>query len=90
MILLVGGFSKRYLDRIDIFDSPPLLVATQAEILIGLVGLVVLVVEAEETSQTVVMQAVEKLQGCKKILAILNKTKKTFKLDNYGCGHYGS
>ena len=64
--------------------------ATQAEILIGLVGQVVFVVQEEETPQTVVMQAVEKLQECKKFLANLNKTKNIFKLDNYGCDQYGS
>ncbi len=48
MVLLVEELSNRYPDRIIIFDSPPLLAATQGEVLAKLVGQVLLVVEAEK------------------------------------------
>jgi exopolysaccharide/PEP-CTERM locus tyrosine autokinase len=90
MILLLEELSNRYPDRIVIFDSPPLLAATQAEVLAKLVGQVVLVIEAEKTLQNVVMESVAKLATCDVVLAIFNKTKKNMDLNYYGYGYgYG-
>ena len=90
MALFVEELSGRYPDRLVIFDSPPLLAATQAEILAKLVGQVVLVVEAEQTMQSVVMEAVEKLSSCDVVLAVFNKTKRNMDADYYGYGYgYG-
>ena len=90
MTLLVDELSSRYPDRIVIFDSPPLLAATQAEILARLVGQVVLVVEAEKTLQNVVMESVEKLAACDVVLALFNKAKRNMDADYYGYGYgYG-
>jgi Mrp family chromosome partitioning ATPase len=74
-----------------VFDSPPLLVATQAQILAELVGQVVLVIAAEETPQTVVNESIAKLTKCDVVMTLLNKTKKDFDLYgyNYGYGKYG-
>lgn len=79
--------SRRYKDRIVIFDSPPLLVATQAQILAELVGQVVLVIAAEETPQNVVNESVAKLANCDVVMTLLNKTKKEFDLYGYGYGY---
>ncbi|CAA9889372.1 Protein-tyrosine kinase [Candidatus Methylobacter favarea] len=75
MILLAKQLSNRYPDRIVIFDSPPLLAATQGEILARLVGQVVLVIEAETTLQSMVMESVNKLASCDVVLAVLNKSR---------------
>lgn len=88
MYLFAEEVSRRYKDRIVIFDSPPLLVATQAQILAELVGQVVLVVAAEVTPQAVVAESVAKLANCDVVMTLLNKTRK--ELDIYGYGHnYG-
>ena len=88
MYLFAEEISKRYKDRIVIFDSPPLLVATQAHVLSELVGQVVLVIGAESTQQTVVAESVAKLSECDVVMTLLNKTRK--EVDIYGYGHkYG-
>lgn len=92
MALLAEELSRRYSDRIIIFDSPPLLAATQGDILAKLVGQVVLVVEAERTLQSMVMESVDKLASCDVVLAVFNKAKGTMDTDyyryGYGYGHY--
>ena len=80
--------SERYADRIVIFDSPPLLAATQAEVLSQLVGQVVLVIEAEKTAQNIVMESVKKLESCDVVLALLNKTKRSLDMNYYAYGKY--
>lgn len=88
MIQLAEQLSNRYPDRLVIFDSPPLLAATQGEVLAGLVGQVVLVIEAEGTPQSMVMASVSKLIFCDIVLLLLNKTKTT-DVNHYGYGTYG-
>lgn len=70
---LAGDLSSRYSDRIVIFDSPPVLAASQASVLAHLVGQVVMVVEAEATPQSVVQDALQKLDGCDVVGLLLNK-----------------
>lgn len=91
MYLFAEEVSKRYKDRIIIFDSPPLLVATQAQILAELVGQVVLVIAAEATPQNVVAESVSKLANCDVVMTLLNKTRKEIDIygHNYGYGKYG-
>ncbi|MDP2903125.1 MAG: XrtA-associated tyrosine autokinase [Methylovulum sp.] len=89
MIQLAQELSNRYPDRMVIFDSPPLLAATQGEVLAGLVGQVVLVVEAEKTPQSMIMASVNKLVFCDVVLLLLNKTQKNEDASYYGYGLYG-
>jgi|LakWasMet44_HOW7_FD_contig_101_11712_length_5681_multi_2_in_0_out_0_3 exopolysaccharide/PEP-CTERM locus tyrosine autokinase len=91
MYLFAEEVSKRYKDRIIIFDSPPLLVATQAQILAELVGQVVLVIAAEITPQSVVAESVSKLANCDVVMTLLNKTRKEIDIygHNYSYGKYG-
>lgn len=87
---LAKELSERYPDRIVIFDSPPLLAATQAPVLANLVGQVVLVVEAEATPQYLVQESLTKLESCKVVGCVLNKTKQGFGFTYYGLGYgYG-
>ncbi len=89
MIELARELSERYHDRIVIFDTPPLLATTQAEVLAGLVGQVILVVAAEETPQNIVMESVKKLESCSDVvLTLLNKTRRTLDTSYYGYGKY--
>ena len=87
MYLFAEEVSRRYKDRIVIFDSPPLLVATQAQVLAELVGQVVLVIAAEETPQNIVNESVAKLANCDVVMTLLNKTKKELDLYGYGYGY---
>jgi len=90
MALLAEELSNRYPDRLIIFDSPPLLAATQGEILAKLVGQVVLVIEAEKTMQSVVMESVDKLSSCDVVLAVFNKSQANMDSGYYGYGYgYG-
>jgi len=89
MAKFVDELSQRYPDRIVIFDSPPLLAATQAEVLASLVGQVVFVISAETTMQSTVQDAIKKLESVDVVLALLNKSKHELNLDHYGYGQYG-
>ena len=82
--------SERYSDRIIIFDSPPILAATQGAVLAKLVGQVVMVVESETTPQYVVKDALAKvLESCDVVGCVLNKMKKGIGLQYYGYSYYG-
>jgi len=91
MAQFVDELSQRYPDRIVIFDSPPLLAATQAEVLSSLVGQVVFVIGAETTMQNAVNDALKKIQGADIVLALLNKARQGLNINYYGYsyGQYG-
>jgi len=80
---LVNELSSRYSDRIIIFDSPPILVTSEAEVLSDLVGQITLVVEQDKTSQQAVKEALTKLDSSKVSGLILNKSHVL------GEGYYG-
>lgn len=89
MIELTKELSERYADRIVIFDTPPLLATTQAEVVASLVGQVVLVIAADTTPQNMVMESVKKLESCADVvLTLLNKAKRSLDTNYYGYGHY--
>ncbi|NOQ14850.1 MAG: AAA family ATPase [Methyloprofundus sp.] len=90
MVQFVDELSQCYSDRIVIFDSPPLLAATQAEVLAGLVGQIVLVIAAETTMQSTVQEAIKRLEERDVVLALLNKAKYGLTMDYYGYGQYGA
>lgn len=89
MLDFVEQLSERYSDRVVIFDSPPLLAATEAEVLAALVGQVVLVVSAETTMQNTVKEAMKKLEDCDVVLGLLNKVQHEHRMSYYGYGGYG-
>jgi len=89
MIALSKELSERYSDRIVIFDTPPLLATTQAEVLASQMGQLVLVVAAESTPQSFVIESTKKLQNCSDVvLGVLNKAQRTLNAGYYGYGHY--
>jgi Mrp family chromosome partitioning ATPase len=62
MEALIEELKSRYADRYVIFDSPPLLAATEAEILSKWVDGVIIVVRAGMTPREVVRQAISPLE----------------------------
>ena len=89
MIALSNELSERYSDRMVIFDTPPLLATTQAEVLASQMGQIILVIGAETTPQQFVMESVKKLQSCSDVvLALLNKAQRTLNAGYYGYGQY--
>lgn len=90
MTKLLEEMATRYSDRIIIFDSPPLLVTTEAPVLATHVGQVLMVVEAEQTPQSVVKQALATIQACPVVLTMLNKASSVGSGTYYDYyGYYG-
>lgn len=87
MRALLVELAHRYADRIIIFDSPPLMVTTEAPTLAQSMGQLVMVVEAGRTTHTMVKQALAKVQGCPVKMLVLNKARYA-RTDGY-YGYYG-
>lgn len=88
---LMEELSQRYSDRVVIFDSPPLLLTSEAVVLAGLMGQIVLVIEASKTPQSVVKDAVALLDPHQTIGVLLNKSERGIGTGYglYGYGSYG-
>jgi protein-tyrosine kinase len=83
MHVFLDEISTRYPDRIVIFDSPPLLVTSEAHILATKMGQIVLVVAAESTTQHAVKSALHQLEGCANVNLIFNKSNAVSRINNY-------
>ena len=81
---LLTDISRRYHDRIIIFDSPPLLLTTESRVLATQMGQVVMVVESEITPQKQVMEALQQIESCSDIKLIYNKSKLATSSSYYG------
>jgi exopolysaccharide/PEP-CTERM locus tyrosine autokinase len=86
MSLMLDEIARRYPDRIVIFDSPPLLLTTEAGALASQMGQVVLVIDSEATTQRAVKDALRRLDNCAQVNLICNKTR-AFPGDDY-YGYY--
>ena len=87
---LLEDMSRRYADRIIIFDSPPLLLTTESPVLATHMGQVVVVVEAQRTPQNAVKQALAAIEDCPVKMLMLNKSRSGSGGDGYGYGYgYG-
>jgi exopolysaccharide/PEP-CTERM locus tyrosine autokinase len=80
---LLNDLATRYQDRIVIFDSPPLLVTTEARVLASHLGQIVFIVDAERTLQSEVKRALATIEACPVKMMVLNKARTT------GQGAYG-
>ena len=89
MARLLDEIATRYPDRIVIFDSPPLLVTSEARELAAHMGQIVMVVEAGRTSQDAVNEALSYLQVCDIVNLLMNKTETLAAMDGYGGYGYG-
>lgn len=86
---LLEEMASRYSDRIIIFDSPPLLVATESPALAMHMGQVVFVVEAEKTTHATIKDALSKVGEGPVKLMVLNKAKHGSGAGAYGYYGYG-
>jgi len=84
---LLREMATRYHDRIIIFDSPPLLAASEAGVLASQMGQVVMVVEAGKTSEAVLKDALGRIESSNVAGLLLNKGEAPGL--EYGYGGYG-
>ena len=84
---LLGELAERYPDRIVLFDSPPLLAASEAGALASQVGQIIVVVEAGKTSETTLKRALSRIDTSNVTGLLLNKVQSTpleYSYDAYG------
>jgi exopolysaccharide/PEP-CTERM locus tyrosine autokinase len=86
---LVEEIANRYPDRIVIFDSPPLLLTSEAHVLASHMGQIVMVVEAETTTQHAVSESLRQLEGCSNVNLIYNKMRDFPGIEETYDYHYG-
>ncbi|MCG5494780.1 XrtA-associated tyrosine autokinase [Ectothiorhodospira variabilis] len=92
MLRLTKELAERYPDRMVIFDSPPLLLTSEASVLGSLLGQIVFVVESEKTLHGAVNDALALLDHSKPIGLVLNKMRSSLisRYAGYGYGYgYG-
>jgi protein-tyrosine kinase len=70
---LVVRITERFPDRIIIFDSPPLLMTTEAQVLASNMGQVVVIVQAGKTTHGTVKHALSTIDSCPVKLLLLNR-----------------
>ena len=70
---LLREMATRYCDRIIIFDSPPLLAASEAGVLANQMGQIVMVVEAGKTTEAALKDALGRIESSKVAGLLLNK-----------------
>jgi receptor protein-tyrosine kinase len=87
MHVLLEEMAGRHRDRIVIFDSPPLLAASEAGVLAGHVGQIIVVVEAGKTSEAALKNALGRIDSRRVTGLLLNKGDHP-RL-GYGYGGYG-
>ena len=92
MTKLLEEMAVRYSDRIIVFDSPPLLVTTEARVLATQMGQVVFVVHAESTLQSDVKRALATIESCPIKMMVLNQARTVSQgAHGYGYGYgYGA
>ncbi len=84
MSSLLDEIASRYPDRIVIFDSPPLLLTSEARVLASQMGQIVVVVEAETTTIHAVKSALRQLETCSNVNLVYNKARDFPGQENYG------
>jgi exopolysaccharide/PEP-CTERM locus tyrosine autokinase len=87
MRVLLQEMAERHRDRIVIFDSPPLLAASEASVLASRMGQIVVVVEAGKTSEEALKNALNRIESNKIAGLVLNKGEGPGL--EYGYGGYG-
>lgn len=86
--------SNRYPDRVIVFDSPPLLLTTEASVLASFMGQIVFIASADVTPQAAVREALEHIGEDKMVGVVLNRASrrrsKLLGIGSYGYGYgYG-
>lgn len=83
---LLDEIANRYHDRIVIFDSPPVLLTSEARVLANQMGQIVMVVEAETTTQHAVKSVLRQIGGAGNVNLVYNKARAFVGGEYYG--HY--
>jgi protein-tyrosine kinase len=89
MTKLLDDLSNSYPDSILIFDSPPLLVTTESQVLASYMGQIVLVVEAGRTPRETVNEALASIESNDIIGLVLNKSQNISAGSGYQYVGYG-
>jgi receptor protein-tyrosine kinase len=80
VIARLGARDQR---RVVLFDSPPLLLTTEAQVLAQMAGEVIVVVRANETPRSVVLEALDHLDKDHPVSLVLNQTLSDGQVDDY-------
>ena len=83
MRAVVRDLAARYDERIVIFDSPPLLVSSEAAVLATHMSQIVVVVAAGQTTEAGLKDALKRVEGCGHVGLLLNKGRAS------SAGYYG-
>jgi exopolysaccharide/PEP-CTERM locus tyrosine autokinase len=89
---MLKEMAERYADRIIIFDSPPLLLTTEARALAMYMGQIIFVVRAGKTLQSAVQDALATIEACPHKTMLLNQARaeRQGAYGKYGLGYgYG-
>jgi len=89
MAAMLTELANRYPDRIIIFDSPPLMLTTEARVLASHMGQIVVVVEAQTTTQHAVKESLQQLEGMSNVNLVYNKTRDIPGIEETYDYHYG-
>ncbi len=85
---LVESLSRNFPERVIIFDTPPILLTSEASVVADLAGQIVFVVAAESTTQGMVSDALKLIHNHSRVGYVLNKTrKKQSNIYGYGYGY---
>ena len=85
----IRELGTRYPDRVIVFDSPPLLMTSEAPVVVNQMGQVVIVVKAGETSQSAVRQAVELVNTSRRPVSLILNMSRFRVSGGYGTYGYG-
>jgi exopolysaccharide/PEP-CTERM locus tyrosine autokinase len=91
MGMLLREMAARYRDRIIIFDSPPLLAASEAGVLANQMGQIIMVVEAGKTTEAALKDALSRIETSNITGLLLNKGEGIglgYFYGGYGYGDY--
>lgn len=80
---LVATLKEGQERRIVLFDSPPLLLTSEARVLASYAGQIVVVVESGITPRRSLLEAIEMLDPTKAINLVLNKSRQLLGIDGY-------
>ena len=84
MRALLGELSRLDPNRIVVFDSPPLMVASEASVLASQMGQVIVVVEAGKTPEPLLKNALGRIESANIVGVLLNKCASAGLWDAYG------
>lgn len=82
---LMIEMSNRYADRVIVFDSPPLLLTTEASVLASFMGQIVFVAAADITPEAALKEALERIGQDKAIGLVLNRASRR-RMNLFGMG----